>query len=401
MERESDNPAEYIRNILVTEPANENETGIYRRISSETRFTDRMIPSVLTLRDLWHFAATDHPDNNSYGTPHTDDQGKVTYSWETYKESFNRIVKIAKASKVLFGLKKLDRVGVYGTNCADLARILGVCNVGAWISVSLYDAYGPKSAQFIVQDSEIQVVFCTPANFDAIVGIQKECSNLRFIVVFDKMTTIASSRDAKSELLKEATSKTAFSSETKELLLPRISVDKNEDSGGGKADVYFLSDLEEFGIRFGSSLTGEDKLEWAENVELDVPNEDDLYSIIYTSGTTAQPKGAMIKHGTITIQLAAAYRNYLDMQPTDMHLSYLPLAHVLECTLQALCIYRGTSIAFYRGNPRTLTTDAAVVKPTFFVGTPRVFERVRQAILSKVNDSPFYKKWIFNAAVSS
>ncbi|KAA6376635.1 MAG: long-chain acyl-CoA synthetase, partial [Streblomastix strix] len=387
--------------VLITEPANKEETGIYRRSGAEERFTGRLVPTNLTMRDIWVYANNHHPDNKSYGTPQTDGQGKVSYTWETYGESFKRIVKIAKASKVLFGLKKGDRVGVYGTNCADLARILGVCNVGAWISVSLYDAYGPKSAQFIMQDSEMQVVFCTPANFDAIVSIQKECPNLRYIVVFDKMTTIASSRDAKSELLKDISNQPAFQAETKEVLLPRISVDKNEDSGNGKADVYFLSDIEEFGIRFGSSLTGEDKYDWAENVELDSPTTDDLYSIIYTSGTTAQPKGAMLKHGTITLQLAAAYRNYLDTQPTDVHLSYLPLAHVLEYTLQVLCIYSGTSIAFYRGNPRTLTADAAVVKPTFFVGTPRVFERVRQAILSKVNDSPFYKKWIFNAAVSS
>ncbi|KAA6357096.1 MAG: hypothetical protein EZS28_047377, partial [Streblomastix strix] len=67
MERESDNPAEYIRNILVTEPANEIETGIYRRLYSETRFTDRLVPNVLTLRDLWQFAATTYSDNISYG----------------------------------------------------------------------------------------------------------------------------------------------------------------------------------------------------------------------------------------------------------------------------------------------------------------------------------------------
>ncbi|KAA6380360.1 MAG: long-chain acyl-CoA synthetase, partial [Streblomastix strix] len=280
------------------------------------------------------------------------------------------------------------------------ARILGACNVGAWISVSLYDAYGPKSAQFIVQDSGLQVVFCTLANFDGIVGIQKECPNLRFIVVFDKATTIASSKDNKSEFLKEAQTKPGFSASSKDKLLPRISIEKNADAGGN-ADVFFLSDIEEYGIRFGTSLTGEDKEDWVENVELDIPNEDDIFSIVYTSGTTAQPKGAMIKHGTFTIQLGAAYRNYLDLQPTDVHLSYLPLAHVLEWALQGLGLYVGIAIAFYRGNPRTLTADAAVVKPTFFVGTPRVYERVRQAILQKVSESPFYKRWIFNAAIDS
>lgn len=68
----------------------------------------------------------------------------------------------------------------------------------------------------------------------------------------------------------------------------------------------------------------------------------------------------------------------------DVFLSYLPLAHIFDRVAEEFYLSIGAKIGFWQGNPKLLTDDIAALKPTLFVGVPRIFERVVQGIEAKV-----------------
>jgi long-chain acyl-CoA synthetase len=96
----------------------------------------------------------------------------------------------------------------------------------------------------------------------------------------------------------------------------------------------------------------------ANPVQIQPPTPDDLCCIMYTSGSTGNPKGVMLKHANMVASVAGG--NLLlgaGFTGNDRYLGYLPLAHVLEYVLEMFCIYKGVAIGY--GSPRTLT-DASV-----------------------------------------
>ena len=117
---------------------------------------------------------------------------------------------------------------------------------------------------------------------------------------------------------------------------------------------------------------------------------DDLATIIYTSGTTGQPKGVMLTHGNVAsnLNLSTAPFHFKD---TDSSISYLPLSHVTARHLDYAMMAQGIRVAYC---PKFDGMAAAMkaVKPTIFVGVPRVYEKIRQAVEGKSAHSPVKKK---------
>ncbi|MFZ3212627.1 MAG: AMP-dependent synthetase/ligase [Terriglobales bacterium] len=105
---------------------------------------------------------------------------------------------------------------------------------------------------------------------------------------------------------------------------------------------------------------------------------DDLATIVYTSGTTGTPKGAMLTHGNLVSNLFYA-RDYFDLAPGQVGISFLPLSHVTARHLDYVLFSCGVTIAYCPGfalMPQYLTE----VRPTIFVGVPRVYEKLRDKV---------------------
>lgn len=116
---------------------------------------------------------------------------------------------------------------------------------------------------------------------------------------------------------------------------------------------------------------------------------DDVASLVYTSGTTGDPKGAMLTHGNFLVTVDASLAHYAGggepVTHDDTFLSFLPLSHAYERTTgYYLPIRVGASIGYSEG-VRTLTDDMAAVQPTIMVCVPRVYEAVRDRILDAVS----------------
>ena len=123
---------------------------------------------------------------------------------------------------------------------------------------------------------------------------------------------------------------------------------------------------------------------------------DDLASLVYTSGTTGDPKGVMLTHGNFLANLEGA-SGIVRLTPDDRMLSFLPLAHALERTAGHYLAYAsGMSVAFAE-RPDTIAKNMQEARPTLLITVPRVLEVVRARLLAQVDKQPPRTRRLFRA----
>jgi long-chain acyl-CoA synthetase len=132
---------------------------------------------------------------------------------------------------------------------------------------------------------------------------------------------------------------------------------------------------------------------------------DDCASFVYTSGTTGDPKGAMLTHRNFVTNIDNSINFFINdgerITENDVFLSFLPMCHAFERTTgYYLPIRAGASVAYCEG-VRTLTEDMAATQPTLMVCVPRVYEAVMERILDSAKKQPEQKQRIFNNALKA
>ena len=125
--------------------------------------------------------------------------------------------------------------------------------------------------------------------------------------------------------------------------------------------------------------------------------EDDIATMIYTSGTTGTPKGVMLTHKNL-ISNFIAHAHVQPLNHTHRALSFLPLCHIYERSLNYHYQYLGVSI-YYAESLGTIATDIADVKANGFCAVPRVLEMIFDKLYAAGKDLPLLKKWIYFAAI--
>ena len=108
---------------------------------------------------------------------------------------------------------------------------------------------------------------------------------------------------------------------------------------------------------------------------------EDLATLIYTSGTTGEPKGVMLTHGNLASNTSYATRDFA-FGPQDTSVSYLPLSHITARALDYAMYFFGAQVAFC-SQFENLIVALKQVRPTVFVGVPRVYEKIRQGVEQK------------------
>jgi long-chain acyl-CoA synthetase len=127
----------------------------------------------------------------------------------------------------------------------------------------------------------------------------------------------------------------------------------------------------------------------------------DCYTFSYTSGTTGDPKGAMLSHENLMSVIAGAQSSSLNLKANDVHLSYLPLPHILERLVVCALIYYGAAIGFYSGDVLKMKEDLLVLKPTLFVSVPRIYNKFYAKIKGTMDEAKGCKKCLVTKAINA
>jgi long-chain acyl-CoA synthetase len=137
------------------------------------------------------------------------------------------------------------------------------------------------------------------------------------------------------------------------------------------------------------------------------PSPEEMYCIMYTSGSTGPPKGVPVSHAGFVAAVAGLYSVMEEaVSHREYVLAYLPLAHIFELVLENLVVFVGATLGY--GSPRTLSDtsmrncygDMRTFAPTVMVGVPQIWETVKKGIESKVKASGALSSTVFNAALA-
>ncbi len=271
---------------------------------------------------------------------------KGTYHPLTYAEFLRRIHETA-AGLSTCGVKPGSRIAIMAENCLEWALLdwAGI-SMGATV-VPLYPTLLPSQIAYILKDAEAEVVFA---------GDLKIARKIEEAIKKERL---------------QALTVVMHGNPDGNLSLARILED-------GKDTPYSLET-------------------WKEGCLLVRP--DDVATIVYTSGTTGEPKGAMLQHKALTFVCKAIQAN-LPIDYRDRFVSFLPLSHIYERVAgHFLPISCGAEI-FYAESLRTLPHDITLAHPTILLTVPRFLDSVRAKILTTVEESPPWKRKIFHWALS-
>uniref|UniRef100_A0A2K6FKV3 Long-chain-fatty-acid--CoA ligase n=1 Tax=Propithecus coquereli TaxID=379532 RepID=A0A2K6FKV3_PROCO len=129
------------------------------------------------------------------------------------------------------------------------------------------------------------------------------------------------------------------------------------------------------------------------------PAPEDLAVVCFTSGTTGNPKGALITHRNVVSNCSAFMKmtqKALVLNASDTHISFLPLAHMYEQLMLAVMLCHGAKIGFFQGDIRLLMDDLKVLQPTVFPVVPRLLNRMFDRIFGQANTT--LKRWLLDFA---
>ena len=267
-------------------------------------------------------------------------------SWARYYEH----VKHFCLGAVTLGLEKGDKLAILGDNCREwLYADLGAQAVGA-IPVGVYATNPPQQVEYVLCHSDsVLVVVKDQEQADKVLEVMGALPLLRKIIVID-MKGLRHYDDPHI-----------------------ISFDQVEALGTKKAQED---------PQFFESLISETRA-------------DDVALMVYTSGTTGPPKGAMLTHKNL-LSLAEAFSKVAHFSPKDEVVSYLPLCHIAERLMSViLALHAGYTVNFAE-SLETIQENLYEIAPTIFVGVPRIWEKMHSSIRIRMEDASRFKRLAYS-----
>ncbi|MGK0289573.1 MAG: long-chain acyl-CoA synthetase [bacterium] len=125
------------------------------------------------------------------------------------------------------------------------------------------------------------------------------------------------------------------------------------------------------------------------------PDIDEPMGLIYTSGTTGKPKGVVLSHGNI-LSNVNSMNSIIDVEVGDRSLSFLPWAHVFGQTVEVHCLISSGYSAGLVDDVSKIVDRLAEIKPTILVSVPRIFNKIYDAVATKMKDEGGLAEFLFN-----
>ncbi|CAL8328411.1 long-chain-fatty-acid--CoA ligase 1 isoform X2 [Gadus morhua] len=278
---------------------------------------------------------------------------KQPYEWLSYKQVLEKAEHLGSAFLHRGHSQKGDpHVGIFSQNRPEWTITELACYTYSLVSVPLYDTLGLEAITYILDKAVLSTIVCDVA---AKVELVLEC-------VRDREHTV------KTIVLMEPPSRELAS--------------RGQQAG---IQILSLQEMEAIGA--------------ANHRQPIPPRPEDMAIICFTSGTTGNPKGAMLTHGNLVSNCSAFIgitNSYSTTSSGDVMISYLPLAHMFERMVEGLLLVHGGRIGYFQGDIRLLMDDLATLKPTIFPVVPRLLNRMFDKIYGQANSS--LKRWVLGFA---
>jgi len=274
-----------------------------------------------------------------------DKPGKVwtDHSWTEISDAAGKL----RAGLLSLGVRPGDRVAILSDNCPEWIVVdQAVLGLGA-IVVPLYTTSGLEETAHVIGDSGAKIVAAKgPEMIKKILGLGSSIPEVTAIVAMHRGAESAPAADATPAIMTLA-------------------------SVSGDAPAAIVAGSRE-----------------------------DLATIIYTSGTTGTPKGVMLSHGNILANCEDSLAA-LALNPTDMTLSHLPIAHSFERTAGYYTVaMAGGTIAFAESLGQ-LAANLTEVEPTVVLTVPRLLEVIHSRVMRTVEASPPMRQRLFKMALAA
>ena len=157
--------------------------------------------------------------------------------------------------------------------------------------------------------------------------------------------------------------------------------------------VLFLDELYELGRR----AHGADPERFGREVEASRPG--DVAVLVYTSGTTGPPKGAMLSHENIVFSVASGLAA-LPVEEGDEQLCFLPLCHILERLVSVFAPIVAKSVVNFAESVETVFDNLREVSPAGFTAVPRMWEKIHSRVVMLSREATPFGRWVFERAVA-
>lgn len=308
-------------------------------------------PGLSTTWDIFSASAKKYPGNRMLGWREFIHGKWGPYVWKTYEDVYNEVLHAGAALRAS-GIEPGSRVGIYGKNCPQWIVAMEACSAHSLICVPLYDTLGSSAVDYILDHAEIDIVFVQDKKVKEL--LKPECTHakrLKSIVSFSSLT----------ELEKDGALATGIK-------------------------PYTWKDFLLMGRDYPSDIVP--------------PKPFNICTIMYTSGTSGEPKGVILTHENISTYIRGVdifLEQFEDkMTVDDVYISFLPLAHILDRMIEEYFFHRGASVGFYHGEIDALKEDLLELKPTFLAAVPRVLERMHEGILKALEDLNPRRRKIFS-----
>ena len=247
------------------------------------------------------------------------------YQWATYGQIGRRVDDL-RGGLAGLGVGRGDAVGIIANNRTEWAiAAYATYGLGARF-VPMYESELPKVWQYIVADSALKVLFVSkPEILEKVRELSGEIPTLEKLILIEGCG---------------AGSMTALEAEGRAKPVPSLH-----------------------------------------------PGADEIAVLIYTSGTTGEPKGVLLSHGNCTSNSIAGVKMFPELRGEgDVSLSILPWAHSYGLTAELNAMtYLGSSVGFIE-SVKTVVQDMALVRPTWLITVPRVFNRIYNGLWEKMNE---------------
>jgi long-chain acyl-CoA synthetase len=271
----------------------------------------------------------------------------LSKSWPEYY----RDIEVFGAGLLALGINPQDRVAIMSTTRYEWSVMdLGIMGVHG-VVVSIYQNNTAEDVRYILNNSEARIlIFENEAAYAIWNSIEENCPTVEKVILID--------------------TKNSYDPKTSKILTFKQVLDM------GKAALQknrtCFEDLCE-------SIT-----------------EDQMATLLYTSGTTGTPKGVVITHTQVISEISEAFTMF-GVDDRDISLTFLPYAHVMGRIEHWGHSYMGFTMA-YAESIEKVRNNLAEIRPTFLISVPRIFEKIYSAIGSQVDSSPLRKK-LFQWAV--